>query len=483
MKTGIILGQVVILLFLMGMAGANFLYGFDPDTYIFPACVFLVLMSAWSLYSWKRTAGSLFDPYVLFFVAAVLFNGGQALLEVFHLNEYGMLARYNFSSDTMLRTLYLVILGLAFFHFGALINAWRKGKKKNLRNSHADTERAYSTEKALLRVGWILLCVAFVPTVLVFKEAIQIVLSRGYFGLYETAPDIGLSGWHNVLSAFIVPASLLLLAGSTRSTVARGSSVAVIGVYVLIMLFFGWRSKAVMSAVAYLWLWHRTVRPLPATVIAVVGTSAFFLFPVIKIIRDIPGSERLSLPLYLHQFFLLDNPIIATVSEFGITMRNVAFTVDLVPLTRPFALGLSYLYALLTLVPNLFWAIHPSQAYHLGTWLTSTVAPRYFAAGGGYGYSFLAEAYLNFGWLGLPLALGLMGYYYSKFTLWAQRQDDPARLAVVACFLSFFLFFVRAESMSVVRPFVWYSLIPYMAVRWLARRSVPKTVHRSGPVY
>jgi hypothetical protein len=41
-------------------------------------------------------------------------------------------------------------------------------------------------------------------------------------------------------------------------------------------------------------------------------------------------------------------------------------------------------------------------------------------------------------------------------------SGDPAKQALVASFLSFFLILPRGESAFVVRPFFWYALIPYL---------------------
>ncbi len=89
--------------------------------------------------------------------------------------------------------------------------------------------------------------------------------------------------------------------------------------------------------------------------------------------------------------------------------------------------------------------------------------------GGSLGYSFIAEAYLNFGWIGAPITLGIIGFLFAKLVSWAERSGQPARLAMVACFLTFFLFFSRSEAASNIRLLVWYSLLPYLAVHAVRR--------------
>lgn len=158
----------------------------------------------------------------------------------------------------------------------------------------------------------------------------------------------------------------------------------------------------------------------------------------------------------------LDNPITASISEMGESMDTIAYTIRLVPESRDFDYGVSYLYALSNIVPNLGWSVHPSVAHGtLSDWLVKTVEPGTAAAGGGLGYSFLAEAYLNFGWFGAPLWMGIFGYFIARVFLMAD-SGDPAKQALVASFLSFFLILPRGESAFVVRAFAWYAMIPFL---------------------
>ena len=158
------------------------------------------------------------------------------------------------------------------------------------------------------------------------------------------------------------------------------------------------------------------------------------------------------------------------INEMGNTMRAVIFTRQLVPNDYDFQWGTTYLYSIFSVFPNLFWDIHPSQSHHLGAWLTKIVAPEYYKIGGGLGYSFIAEAYINFGWIGVTFLNILFGYLYAMFCLWAQKQNDIAKIATVACFLIIFPMFARGESLTIMRPLIWYSFIPYLTVRVLGKK-------------
>jgi len=439
----------------------------DPGSLIYASCLFLVALSIWSLWSWQRLTKSLFDPYVLYFVAAVLFNGGQALLEVFHLNEGGILDG-RFSSETTLETLFLVILGLASFHFGALLAA--AASSKIALKQTGKRIALLPAMQDIRRVGWGLLLISFVPTLFVLRGAVSIVMSSGYFGLFEATYGTGFSAGPQVLAGFLVPAALFLLAGSRGRRIGILVSGIVIVSYAVIQFFLGSRAKAAMPLIAYAWLWHHSIRPLPKTVLLSLGAVMLLIvFPLVGAIRNVSGEERFSFGFLSDAFLSIDNPTIAIISEMGGSMATVAYTLDLVPSFRDFDKGVGYLYALLTAIPNLFWDVHPTVARGLpSNWLIWTVNPFIADLGGGYGFTFIAEAYFNFGWFGAPIALGVIGFLLGKLTLWAARSGEPAKMAMIAAFLSYVLFFARQEAAAQVRSLLWYSLVPYLGVYAIA---------------
>lgn len=195
------------------------------------------------------------------------------------------------------------------------------------------------------------------------------------------------------------------------------------------------------------------------------------LVPLAPVFRSASGQERYSLTRVVDAYFSIENPALEGLTYMGGSMNTVSYTIDLVPETRGYDMGASYYYALLTVFPNAFWSIHPSVARGIASeWLVKTVDPETARIGGGMGYSFIAEAYLNFGWWGAPIVLILMGFFFGSMVLWADRSGDIARLAMIASFLSFFLVFPRGESIQVVRALVWYSFLPYLAVRQIGYR-------------
>ncbi len=447
---------------LIGMTWEAGLFALPVGDMLYWTSLALLLLFAWSLASWVALTRSWFDPYLLFLVAANLFNAGLAFLEVFRLNPEGVLPGL-FAERTVLDSLFLVFLGLAGLHGGALCSVGEADAKPQAAKSLWFLRVPESAD--VRRVGWFLLLVSAGPAVYVLRASFQRVLAGGYLALYQGEQAVGVQGAPQILADFLVPATLFLLAGSKGSPLAVLVSAAVVLANAGCQLFLGYRYYAAMPVVAYLWVWHLAVRPVPKLLLA--GAAAVLLgvvFPLVAATREVRGDSRLSVEYLSQAFSRLEAPAVDLVSEMGGTLRTVAHTRELVPEVRDFDRGMVYAYGALTVIPNLFWEVHPSVAAGVPShWLIWAVDPQTAADGGSLGYSFIAEAYLNFGWLGTPLVTALIGLLYGRFALWGLRtgKHAAANLALVGTFCSFFTFYAREDIPVACRSLLWYSLGPY----------------------
>jgi oligosaccharide repeat unit polymerase len=492
----------------------------QPESLIYPCCCWVLGLSIWSLGSWFWVTRKLFDPYTIFLVSAILFNAGQAILEVFHLNRFGML-RGQFSAATLSDTLFFITFGLSAFHLGALLSLAarnaikalsalrqpfkREGGRKRrsiplnpLPTLSPDTAeplldqssrrqvgnaQPLDTSSGAVWMGWGLASISVLPSIYVFLQSLQVVLTRGYEGLYQGEQETSAGALPGVIGEFLIPAAVFLLAGSSvkgslaYSKRTRNIALALMILYVLSRLLLGQRRKVGSAASALVWLWHEWVVKLPATVVVGCAIALALIFPIVAAFRNLGGQQGNSLDALQTQLYGDSNPVVSMLTEMGGTMMTTAHTMNLVPSARPFQMGADYGYALLTLVPNFFWKLHPTIERGLaGSWLTWAIDPEFASRGGGYGYSFIAEAYLNFGWVGGPIALGIIGFLYTSLVLWAINSRSPARIALIATFSVYFPFYARSEAALHVRALVWYAVMPYWGAvgisKWLDRQKI-----------
>ena len=429
-----------------------------PGTYVLSAGLTLLLV--WSLVSWRLTGLPLFDPYCLFLISAFLFNAGHALLEVIDSNEAGLMNGI-FSDAINGETLVLSFAGLAALHFGALLTVCVGWRRRFASLQWPSSRR----ETWVRRIGWIQLLVAGPASALWLWQALRVVAATGYASLYDRDLASGIAATPFLLSGFLVPGALFLTVSGRHHKLDRRVSATVIVLFAALQFYLGYRSTAAMPLIAWMWLSHRVVKPLRWPVLASWATVlVVVVFPMVRETRNMSQDER-STSSYLNNFLGVDNPAISSVHEMGSTMATTAHTLTLVPGSRPFDKGEGYAYALLTLFPNLFWDIHPTIVRGTANeWLVQSINPWLAARGGAYGYSCIAEAYLNFGKPGVPLMMCLYGVLFVSLLLWAEKSGDPAKLAFAATVLAFVLRFPRDELTGVIRPVVWYALLPYLSI-------------------
>lgn len=451
--------------------------GFTHEELIYPLSLVMTLSALWSFWSWHRLTGSIFDPYTIFLLAAFMFNAGQAFLEASGLDDQKILGdpNHTFRVEVVVSTLFLVLLGISAFHLGALLAAiifeYRARAVKPGREEFND-------RNSVLAVGWILL-LASLPLWLSIKgDQITTVLNGGYMALYEPGSSQNSGALSYILADLIIPASIFLLLGSRPKHLAFVVAFAVLGVNVLLEFFLGYRGYAMWPLLAFAWAYHKRVRPISRSFLITGGLCMLFVvLPLVGAVRTESGEERTSIAYLMEAYLSLENPVVAIIGEMGGSMQTVAYTLELVPGTRDFENGLGYLYAFSTAIPNLFGGVHPAIAHGTASaWLVETVSPWTAERGGGYGYSFIAEAYLNFGWTGSVFALLVIGALFGYVFIWAMRGNDLLKIAAGAILLSFLTSYARGEAYTVVRAAVWYTAVPCLAVLLVSKHRRQSTL-------
>ncbi len=461
------------LLLLVGLPIIYILVSIDQDDQFQIRLTSLAAVSlfAWSLWSWHKITGKSFDPYTIFLIIVMLFNGGHAILALFNLSERGVLDGI-FPSYVTLQALFSVIISIGFLHLGALLGV-RKGAKRMRRanNPHLTSLTASSAKI----VGWGLFIISLPASIVVLGNALQQVLAGGYFVLFQGEAKTGLDAGPQIIATFLVPAALILLATGANSRRQRIFTLVVIVVYSLTRLFLGSRYYAMLPLISYAWLWHRCVRPLPKIVMISAVLVVLVVLPLVGATRNIKGGDRLSIQSFVEAYTSDSSPAIALLHEMGGSLSTVAYTITLVPSTHSFELGESYGYAFLTVFPNLFWDIHPTIAHGIPSiWLTWQVDPYLANIGGGVGFSLIAEAYLNFGWFGIPVILFVIGLLYGRLTSWYELSMDSINFAIAACFCNVFTLYARSEMAVLFRGIIWYCLIPWLLIIFV------KSYHTGG---
>lgn len=237
-------------------------------------------------------------------------------------------------------------------------------------------------------------------------------------------------GW--LAWALIAPstASLVALAHfKPASTRTGGPRVGVVASLIImlfgaaaLLLLTGNRMNVVTFAAAGAVVVHKRIRPIAmSTAAAGVFVALVVGLALPTLLRPASSSSQLQARSLADSYEDIDKT--GPIADFGQVAGLAMVLGDGFDIPRQ--MGRSYLAAATMGLPR---HIAPWKLPDIGEVATKAVLPRYWATGTGMQITGAGEAYLNFGWLGVPVVGGLAGYGMSLLARLRQRTD--ARSAV-----------------------------------------------------
>jgi hypothetical protein len=424
---------------------------------------------------------------ILSFPAALL--GATFLFTCSPLILYQVQGMQAFSSWEMvdipavLRAMPVIMLAFSSFVLGSMITR----RRPYVDPQAAGPDTPLNDRARVLRQLAIAMYVVTVLLVIVFTVrggALTFAFQGGHQG-YHGAKRVGaVSSLVGASTSRLMPWSLLILAATSRDRRSRFVTAALAVPFVLLMFSTGDRGNALASMLtiaAGLYLvgahisWRRAV--LLLVLIA-------FLIPTVLNLRRVPVSdwsaqsftaaaanEVNGTPVYGQTFlggFLL---------SMSAPYQTLMATVEAVPTREDYHAGSDYLESLIVAVPFRSAILSrvgvdvrqlpPSQ------WVLQYLHPGRTA---GPGYLQLAEAYLQFGALGVIGLYVLLGWGVTH--LWwyvSDRRWNPQLLAFTLIAMGEMLIWVRNSSTLEVRALTWGAIIVYVVPAILAVRRRRRT--------
>lgn len=235
----------------------------------------------------------------------------------------------------------------------------------------------------------------------------------------------------SVFSMMAPSAALALVLGATRKGQRRLAYVVSAVVFVVFLLS-GQRTTALFPLLAAAVCWvklGRRINPLLAGVAALVLLMAI---PVVGYLRtlgtykDITNTEAISRATEYADLG-------AAFREMGGSIGPLMYTLMLIPKEEPYRYGSSYVDYLMDVIPNVGFSADSSTSraavieilrsqgseaalkqMNPGDWASYHIIPEQFEAGGGAGYSGVAEPYFNFGYVGVVVYFLALGAFFGR---------------------------------------------------------------------
>ena len=420
---------------------------------------------------WKKLSNELLSPYTVFLSVLFVFCCGQCIGWLFGL-DMGSKDMWNridhgITKQLLLQGLLYSTVGITCFNLGAII-----GTNCDCYYNGARRWTVEETTNAFTRMSKLLLIIAVPAFVANTYISVNTVIQSGYASIYAFQQTSSiLMRVLDILANYYQPCLLLLLIAYRQERKKRRFILLAMLLDVILNLFIGGRSGAVMSLLAIILAYHYFVIPFTkrrAVVGVVVGYFVIALLNAIAVIRDVVNKGLGDFLPALAQSFT--NVIGEFVGELGWSITSICWTMNLVPSRYSFRYGMSYIVSILSWIPSGFFpGIHPVVKWgELSTWLQNVLGMTY-----GPGYTMIAEAYLNFGLWGY-VALLIEGIIIAKCIAQISRKCSEENLLKSTIQIMFIMVLMKSlvrSSISIaVRQYIFVILPLLILIRLSIRK-------------
>jgi len=247
-----------------------------------------------------------------------------------------------------------------------------------------------------------------------------------------------------------------------------------LGFQVWWMGLMGARSAFIQSIIGLLAVRQALGKRFSAPTMAAMALLLVAAGGVIGILRSGVGSIQ-GMPMA--QVLAVANP---ANSEFGATLTTIGDVVAAVPSEESYRFGGTYVDAVALLVPRFLWDDRPQGA---SEWYVERFYPRVADEGGGFAFSPIAEAYLNFGTAGVVVVFFLIGLMFGVFD-WLLRSPHGLSVPLTTVYgvsAVWVFLFSRLDSATLLKT-VLLITIGQVVLIWLGGRAVHATARALGDV-
>jgi oligosaccharide repeat unit polymerase len=286
------------------------------------------------------------------------------------------------------------------------------------------------------------------------------------------------------LGAFMMvfPGAVALYFFTARTGAQRAVSYALVAFAFLTFMLTGYRSAALFPALVGVAIWVKSGRRLPIAAFVGACFLVLVLIAASGYLRTLGKFSELSVEKVSSALAVAS--VDQGITNMGGTVQVIAHVVDFVPATSPYRYGLTYFRSLIDAVPNITGRANyeASREYAVqrmasdptavddmrpAEWLTYRIAPWHFDHGYGVGFSAIAEAYMNFGTVGVIVIFILIGFALGRLDC-ANLFASPWLVIFASTMLWSIVRTVRNDSSNLFKPVVFVAIT--LALWWIFSR-------------
>ena len=396
------------------------------------------------------------DLFMLFVLMNFFFVFGRHMLYVLGVISYSQAFTKLISINSIIQASYWNIYCILAMYIGYLFVL-----DDFTSNSKLKTEYDSELMRKSMRITAIIFTmISIYPQIKIQLNNIEFTRVYGYaYRILEINKEASING---VIGGFFMPSIVAWIVSRNKK---EKLPIIILFSYFGVYLLTGSRITIVCTifVLFYFYIRKNGIGLKKIVVISIVG---FFLLSVFSML----SKERNALidrQQSVWDYILKDNVLVDSINEAGGTFRVSAVVIDHCPTEVNHAHGLTYLYSLVYIIPNSISSFFVPNIPD-----TDTVFSPFLIRYGGIGSSFSAEAYYNFGYLGV-IALFLFGLLWGRISQKIDKAIESERVLLIFWYIQLVqavIFTVRSDLMYRIRPLVWWT-IPIIVISMIVYNS------------
>lgn len=375
--------------------------------------------------TYNRLVGEKMSLFSLFIVSFYLFSMSQTILYLFGFqSETATPSIYKFIdyNDIVIGAIYTNMCSCALFMGALICTKYRiSWKSKTGKATLFEEKEQHIQNKILRKAALAIAAIMLIPSLYYLINIFSIARSVGYDAIL--ASDYAASTLTRIsryaLSCFTVSLFGLIITGKEKDSLVKLSFGFLI---CLILYYFIIGERSIPASIVLVLIWYKSLsikgqglksrKLLRMIKYIILIFFMIILFPLIQIARS--GRDGLlSLEMLISAFTSYENSVIKafleSISVLGYSATSFIYTYNFVPALTSFRFGTTYFWGATTILPNIFGIFgqtHIGAVYSgLSKWLMDMLGINW-----GPGFSLVAEAYINFGYMSAPFLI-LYGYF------------------------------------------------------------------------
>ncbi|WP_372367360.1 O-antigen polysaccharide polymerase Wzy [Candidatus Uabimicrobium sp. HlEnr_7] len=286
--------------------------------------------------------------------------------------------------------------------------------------------------------------------IFVYPSFLTIMLKSGYqnFVFFRQQNDVRIP---ITILHWLLPLTCIILACTCESSQQRKTAYVTGAITCTMFLLTGDRGGCFSFLLAFLVSVRLSGKVFSNFRIILLALSIIFIIPILFELRNLND-------------FQIDNPFEKALQETGSSLQVLLGTMMIIPETENYMYGEAYLSAVQKIIPNLgSWKA--SDEVTLSLWIKNYMNPER----SGLGFLKIAEAYSQFGIIGVCVVFLLFGIWMSSwFIKLEQGKKNTYDFAWKSFSFYIVLIWIRNHAVVSVRPIIWTFLL-LLVIKFFAK--------------